>query len=141
MHLLDQGVAWVFKKLGYISLNEHRHKMQLLDRQLKASMKKQDCLEHFFEKVRIYHGNYPCWKAQQEFREFVSNDQAIHNKDAIDDYLGRVVDETRKCMVELGIRLDHHWEVDKLEKVRGQREWPRVYGDTPEGSLKVLNIK
>lgn len=82
-------------------------------------------LSEFFESAYSYFGDQPNWKAQQEFRDLVSKNSMIH-ADAIDDYLGSLVDATRRCMIERGQSLDIPWDdLDQLEHYRGHRGWER----------------
>ena len=119
----------LLKKLGLMTIDESESKIDKLKKTVSALEEDNKRLIEFFNSVYTYHGSYPNWKAQQEFRDLVSKDEA-HHADAIDDYLSVVVDATRDCMLKRGLRLDHFWETtEKLTIARGHRGWKSFYPD------------
>jgi hypothetical protein len=120
-------VTWLLNKFGLTTINESESKIVKLQNIISTVEEDKERLEEFFSAVYSYHGNYPNWKAQQEFRHLVSKD-AAHHADAIDDYLTVVIDATRECMVKRGLVLDYFWKTtEKLADARGHRGWKPFY--------------
>lgn len=122
-------MTWMLNKIGLTTIRDSNLKVAKLQNRVSSLEVDMEQLEDFFNAVYSYHGNYPNWKAQQEFRDLVSNGTVQH-ADAIDDYLSAVIDATRECMIKRGLKLDNFWETtDKLNNARGQRGWNRVYSN------------
>jgi hypothetical protein len=120
-------IAFLLKKLGLMTIGESESKMAKLQKTVSTLEEDNERLIEFFNTVYSYHGSYPNWKAQQEFRDLVSK-EATHHADAIDDYLSVIVDATRDCMLKRGLPLDHFWETtEKLANARGHRGWKPFY--------------
>jgi hypothetical protein len=91
----------------------------------------EDC-KIFIESIYSYAGNYPAWKAQQEYREILSsthlelsvntNKHQLHKHEYVDRYLGRIVDSFKKLIEkrpQMAFGNLDFWEDNKLRHARG----------------------
>jgi hypothetical protein len=113
--------------MGFIPKSEAEEQLKKMAVQIESLEKDNLVLTDFFESAYSYFGGQPNWKAQQEFRDLVSKN-AMKHADAIDDYLGSLVDATRKCMIERDQNLDIPWhDQDQLDHFRGRKGWERKF--------------
>jgi hypothetical protein len=117
----------LMKLLGFSNTKESELEISELKKTIELLKQDNISLEKFFCSAYTYIGDYPNWKVQQEFRDLISINRT-HHADAIDDYLGVLVDATRKCMIDRGMPLGRGWETkDDLDGARGERGWDRSY--------------
>jgi hypothetical protein len=88
--------------------------------------------KEFFNSVFIYQGNYPCWKAEQEFRQILKAYDGGDLGKSIDlkkqdvlSYLVKIVDATNHLMKTQASAAEgkdtHFWSDDLLPEARGAR--------------------
>lgn len=89
---------WLKRILGGVTVKEH----QMTVKAINSKSAELEAHKKFIESVYIYVGNYPAWKAQQEYREYL-NEMGLpldknysklypQKKESVDIYLGRIVD-------------------------------------------------
>jgi hypothetical protein len=118
----------LIKALGGITRAEMKD-VQALAEKDKHSLK---AYENFVHTIYFYAGNYPAWKAQQEFRNILYDvgspltfKKDHHNqthKHSVDAYLGRIVDAfaALRKEVNLNVRDDtRSWHESHLPNARG----------------------
>jgi len=116
--------------LGGIEKQEHMHVLDKCQSELND-------YKVFATSLYNYYGSYPAWKAQQEYRELLSNKgialtrrvlqspdklKSCTHEEYIDIYLGRIVDAFTKMvrMYPTHFKGDHHyWYEEKLSSARG----------------------
>lgn len=96
--MLCQIKKWIMKIIGGVPRHEH----QKVLRENEAKSAELDAHRRFVESIYYYSGNYPAWKAQQEFREYLhglglplkTDYSTVYpaKKESIDIYLGNIVD-------------------------------------------------
>lgn len=89
---------WLIRILGGVT----DHKYQIVIREINEKSAELEACRHFIESVNFYTGNYPAWKAQQEYQEYLHEiglpleknytNRSPINREYLDIYLGRMVD-------------------------------------------------
>lgn len=117
---------WLIEILGGVT----EHKYQVVVRENNAKSEEVEAYRKFIDSIHIYAGNYPAWKAQQEYREYLykiglplkKNHDVLHpeNRDYLDIYLGRIVDAFVALMEEgyFNHKQDIYWN-EFLSVARG----------------------
>lgn len=97
--------------------------LKIENQQLKEELDKH---KEFFEIVYHYCGNYPNWKAQQEYRQIISERSGEHffqPIEPLDQFLGNVVDATKNliqtCYSTEFSGSDNYFWNDGLSHARG----------------------
>lgn len=120
--------------LGGHSPSDYRKLEEELFR-VKGIESERDIYRDFVESIYIYIGSYPAWKAQAEYREYlseigrplsVSKTEPYPTKaENVDIFLGRVVDgfslimNKRSACVNLRLPSSEFWKKEKLSLARG----------------------
>lgn len=117
---------WLIRILGGVT----NHKYQIVVSENSSKFAELEAYRKFIESVYFYAGNYPAWKAQQEYREYLheiglpleTNYAVLHpeNRDCLDIYLGRIVDAFVALNKEGYLKdgLDIYWN-ELLSEARG----------------------
>jgi len=109
----------------------------------------------FVNDIYFYAGNYPAWKAQQEFRNFLhdagmpltlNNDtQARGYEYSVDEYLGRIVDAFVFLRQEVNLEGkgddQRLWQEENLSQARGDVYLNREQHSRPLATLSSSAVR
>lgn len=87
----------VLNRIGYVKRSE----IDQLRVQLDQSNRRLGHYIDYAASVYQYSGTYPNWKAQQEFRQMLHERPSVHclqDPSPLNDYLAKLVDETKKLL-------------------------------------------
>jgi len=118
--------GWLLKILGGVTDHEHQKAMK----EKNALSAELETHREFIASIYFYAGNYPAWKAQQEYREYLldighplkRNYSITHpeNREQVDIYLGRIVDGFSVLNKNGYFRYgDDHFSNEHLSNARG----------------------
>lgn len=132
--IYSQLTNWIVKKLGAATSEE----VAQINSQLEESQRVADAYRNYVDSILIYAGNYPAWKAQQEFRQIMSEQGApvtgklidltpteATKAEYLDHYLGRVIDGLQQLIPVVSmpnsVTDDPFKDCDAHSKTRGMQ--------------------